>query len=239
MTTRIWIRHDHKLAPQSPARACPPITKASLMDHIQQFALVTGLAWASGIRLYAVLFVVGLLGRMGWIVLPPGLHILSDPLVLSASGFMLFVEFLVDKIPGADSLWDAVHTFIRVPAGALLAAGVIGDNNSALTVAAGILGGVIAAGTHITKAGSRALINASPEPVTNWAASFTEDAIVAGGVWAIFQHPILFLIALAIFIALAAWLLPRLWRGIRRLVARVSNLLRGGTRPDQGKFQGP
>lgn len=208
------------------------------MDHLQQFALAAGLAWASGIRLYTVLFVVGLLGRMEWIDLAPHLQILAHPLVLGASGFMLFVEFFADKIPGVDSLWDAVHTFIRIPAGALLAAGVVGDSNSALAVAAGILGGAIATGTHFTKAGSRALINTSPEPVTNWTASFTEEAMVAGGLWAMFQHPLLFLIALAAFIAFALWLLPKLWRGIRRLAEAVGNLLRRSVAPARGKYQG-
>lgn len=207
------------------------------MDHLQQFALAAGLAWASGIRLYTVLFVVGLLSRMEWIDLPPNLQILAHPLVLGASGFMLFVEFFADKIPGVDSLWDAVHTFIRIPAGALLAAGVMGDSDSALAVAAGILGGVIATGTHLTKAGSRALINISPEPVTNWTASFTEEALVAGGLWAMFQHPLLFLIALAAFIAFALWLLPKLWRGIRRLAGALANVLRGGVSAAQGRYQ--
>jgi hypothetical protein len=209
------------------------------VDHLQQFALAAGLAWASGIRLYAVLFIVGLLGRMGWIDLPPGLHILADPLVLGATGFMLFVEFFADKIPGVDSLWDAVHTFIRIPAGALLAAGVIGDDNSALAVAAAILGGAIATGTHFTKAGSRALINTSPEPVSNWTASFTEDAMVAGGLWVMFQHPVFFLIALTTFIAFAIWLLPKLWRGIRRLAEAVANLLRSNAQPQRSRYQGP
>jgi hypothetical protein len=215
------------------------LTGGTVVDHLQQFALAAGLAWASGIRLYTVLFVVGLLCRMEWIDLPPNLQILANPLVLGASGFMLFVEFFADKIPGVDSLWDAVHTFIRIPAGALLAAGAIGDSNSAMAIAAGILGGAIATGTHFTKAGSRALINTSPEPLSNWTASFTEEAMVAGGLWAMFQHPLLFLIALAGFIAFALWLLPKLWRGIRRLVEAVANLLRGSLRPGRDRYQGP
>ena len=126
------------------------------MESIHQLALAGGLAWASGIRLYAVLFVLGLVERLGWFSLPQPLHVLSNPIVMGAAGFMLFVEFFADKIPGVDSLWDAVHTFIRIPAGALLAVGAMGDQNSAVMIAAAILGGTIAGSTHFTKAGSRA-----------------------------------------------------------------------------------
>jgi len=196
------------------------------MENIHQLAIAAGLAWASGLRLYAVLFVLGLIERMGWFHLPPALHVLSDPLVMGASGFMLFVEFFADKIPGVDSLWDAVHTFIRIPAGALLAVGAMGDQNSAVAIAAAILGGTIAAGTHFTKAGSRALINTSPEPVSNWTASLTEEAAVAGGLWAMFHYPLVFLLLLLIFLAIAAWLIPKLWRAIKAIAARLTALLK-------------
>ena len=131
------------------------------------------------------------------------------------------MEFLVDKVPGVDSLWDALHTFIRIPAGALLAAGATGDTLSALTVAAGLLGGTITAGTHFAKAGGRAIINASPEPFSNWGASFTEDATVLAGIWFAFQYPIVFLAALAVFAALVIWLLPKLWRGVGAVLRRL------------------
>jgi hypothetical protein len=133
--------------------------------------------------------------------------------VIGAAGILLAAEFLADKVPGFDSAWDALHTFIRIPAGALLAAGAAGDAPAALTVAAGLLGGTITAGTHLAKAGGRALINASPEPFSNWGASFTEDAAVAAGIWLAFLYPVVFLAALAVFLALAIWFLPRLWRG--------------------------
>jgi hypothetical protein len=203
------------------------------MENIHQLILAAGLAWASGLRLYAVLFFLGLVDRMGWFNLPPALHVLADPLVMGASGFMLLVEFFADKIPGFDSLWDAIHTFIRVPVGALLAVGAVGDENSALAIAAAILGGAIAGGTHLTKAGSRAIINTSPEPVSNWTASFSEDAAVAGGLWLMFQHPLIFLALLVIFLLIAIWLLPKLWRGIRRVIKRIGALLGGnaGQRP--------
>jgi hypothetical protein len=181
---------------------------------LQTVALASALAWASGIRLYLVICAVGFAGHLGYVDLPAGLKVLQHPWVIAASGFMLFLEFFVDKVPGLDSAWDAVHTFIRVPAGALLAAGATGDTLSALTVAAGLLGGTITAGTHFTKAGGRALINTSPEPFSNWAASLTEDAMVPAGIWMAFAHPLVFLAALLVFAALAIWLLPKLWRGM-------------------------
>jgi hypothetical protein len=154
---------------------------------------------------------------MGYIDLPPGLAVLQHPWVIAAAGFMVLMEFVADKVPWIDSTWDMVHTFIRIPAGALLAAGATGDTIGPLTIAAGLLGGTITAGTHFTKAGGRALINTSPEPVSNWAASFTEDAMVLGAIWFAFHYPIVFLVMLVVFIAFAIWLLPKLWRGIRAL----------------------
>lgn len=190
------------------------------METLQTVVLASLLAWASGIRLYFVVCAVGLLGHFDYIELPPGLKVLEHPWVMGTAGFMLAMEFLVDKVPGLDTLWDGVHTFVRIPAGALLAAGATGDSLSALTVAAGLLGGTITAGTHFAKAGSRAAINASPEPFSNWGASFTEDAMAVGGIWLALMHPVVFLAALAIFIGIAIWMLPKLWRGIRS-VARA------------------
>jgi hypothetical protein len=185
---------------------------------IQSIALASLLAWASGIRLYLVIFAVGLAGYLGYVELPGGLKVLQHPWVIATAGFMLVMEFVVDKVPALDSAWDAVHTFIRIPAGALLAAGATSDTLGALAVAAGLLGGTITAGTHFTKAGGRALINTSPEPITNWSASFTEDALVLGGIWIAFHHPIAFLAALLLFIALIVWLLPKLVRGIKAVL---------------------
>ena len=133
---------------------------------------------------------------------------------------------MADKVPGLDSAWDALHTFIRIPAGALLAAGATGDSLTALTVAAGILGGTITAGTHFTKAGGRAVINTSPEPFSNWGASFTEDAVVLSGIWLAFAHPLAFLVLLLLFLLLMAWLLPKVWRGVRSVIRRI-----GGSPP--------
>lgn len=198
------------------------------MDLVQQIAIGAGLAWASGIRLYAVLFLAGLLAHFGVIQLPAGLHLLMHPLVLAASGFMFFVEFFADKIPGFDSAWDAIHTFIRIPAGAVLAAATFSNVDPALMLTAGLVGGTIASGSHFTKAGSRALINTSPEPFSNWLASFSEDAAVLGGLWVMFLHPVAFLVLLVLFLGFAAWLLPKFWRGIKALLRRIRG---GGAAP--------
>ncbi|HTP97302.1 MAG TPA: DUF4126 domain-containing protein [Burkholderiales bacterium] len=197
------------------------------MDTLQTVALATGLSWASGIRLYAVLFVVGLGNALGWVTLPHDLQVLSHPLVLSVSGLMLLLEFCADKMPGFDSMWDALHTFVRVPAGALLALGAIGHENTPQAVAAALLGGALATGTHLTKAGSRALINTSPEPFSNWAASFSEDALVLAILWAAFAHPWLLFVLLAAFSLLMYWLLPRIVGGIAAVLRRIGEFLGG------------
>jgi hypothetical protein len=184
---------------------------------LQTVALASLLAWASGIRLYLVIFAVGLAGYLGHLELPQGLKVLEHPWVLWAAGFMVMVEFLADKMPAVDSAWDALHTFIRIPAGALLAAGATGDTLTPLTVVAGLLGGTITAGTHFTKAGGRALINASPEPFSNWAASFTEDVAVLGGTWLALVFPVAFLVLLVALLVLMVWLLPKIWRGVRQV----------------------
>ncbi|HEY5366769.1 MAG TPA: DUF4126 domain-containing protein, partial [Casimicrobiaceae bacterium] len=184
-------------------------------DTWQLIALAATLGFASGVRLYAVLFIVGGLGYLGWVPLPGGLVALAHPYVLVASGFMVAVEFFADKIPGVDSAWDFVHTFIRIPAGAALAASVFGDAGPATTLAAAILGGSLAAGSHLTKSGARVLINTSPEPFSNWAASFGEDLSIGALLWLVFAYPAAALVVLLLLVVLMIMLLPRLWRGIR------------------------
>jgi hypothetical protein len=194
------------------------------MDHFdtwQLVALATALGWASGIRLYAVLFIVGSLGYLGWFPLPPHLAVLAHPLVLAASGFMVFVEFFADKIPGVDTVWDLVHTLVRIPAGAALAAAVFGDSPPAWTLAAAIIGGTLAAGSHFTKASARMAINTVPEPFSNWAASFGEDLLVGVMLYLALAHPIAFFIVLAMLIGLAIWLVPKLWRFLRGFFMRI------------------
>ena len=210
-----------------------------MSGELQTIVLASLLAWASGIRLYLVVFAAGAAAYLGYLELPAGLRVLQHPWVIGAAGIMLLLEFLVDKVPGVDSLWDALHTFIRIPAGALLAAGATGDGLSALTVAAGLLGGTITAGTHFAKAGSRALLNASPEPLSNWTASFTEDAAVLGGIWFAFQYPFVFLAALAVFVALVVWLLPTLWRGIAALWRMLRSRTMIGSSATRGQEHPP
>lgn len=192
------------------------------MDSLSQLALAGGLAWASGIRLYATILIVGLLGRYGYLNLPQQLLVLQHTWVLVAAGVMGAGEFLADKVPGFDSIWDALHTFIRIPAGAFLAWGAMGDATPAAQMAAAIVGGMITSGTHLAKSGSRAAINTSPEPFTNWTASVSEDGLVLGGLALAIVHPAVFLVALALFLLLVIWLVPRLYRFLARIFRRLS-----------------
>jgi hypothetical protein len=198
------------------------------MDAYQQIiatiALMMGTAWASGINLYATIAMLGILGTTGNIILPEQLQILQDPLIIGSAGLMYCVEFFADKTPGVDTGWDAIHSFIRIPAGVMLAAGSVGEVSPALAIAAGILGGTVSATSHMVKAGSRVLINTSPEPFSNWFASFSEDIAVIGGLWLALHSPLLFLGLFLIFILLAIWILPKLWLGIRMVFRKLGNL---------------
>jgi hypothetical protein len=188
---------------------------------LQTLALTMGVAWASGINLYAAVAVLGIAGSTGYVQLPDTLSVVQDPLVIVAACFMYVVEFFADKVPGVDSSWDALHTFIRIPAGALLAAGAVGDVSPAAAVAAGLLGGSVTAATHATKAGTRLLINASPEPFSNFFASLGEDIAVFAGLWAALNHPVVFLLLLILFLLALCWLLPRIWRGSLLLARKI------------------
>ncbi len=195
------------------------------MDAVSIIALSMGAAWASGINLYATIFMLGYMGLTGNITLPAELEVLTNPVVMTAAGFMYCVEFFADKIPGVDSGWDTIHTFIRIPAGAMLAAGAVGDVGVAMELTSALLGGTLAAGSHATKSGTRLLINTSPEPFTNWTASISEDLLVIGGLWIALNHPVLFIIWLIVFILLMIWLLPRLWRLIKHIFRRIGGWL--------------
>jgi hypothetical protein len=197
------------------------------LEMTATIALAGGAAWASGINLYAALLMFGILGSTGSLELPPDLQILAHPLVITAAGFMYMVEFFADKTPGVDSAWDVAHTFVRIPAGAVMAAAAVGELDPAVQMAAFVIGGSLAAGSHAAKSGSRALINTSPEPVTNWAASFTEDAMVIGGLWAAINHPTLFLVLLGIFVLILAWLLPRIFTLLAAMFRKVRGFFRG------------
>ncbi len=187
------------------------------MEMTAGIALAAGAAWASGINVYAVMLVLGLLGSTGYMTLPPDLEILMNPLVIGAAGLMYCVEFFADKTPGVDTGWDAIHTFIRIPAGAVVAAAALGEMDPAIQVAAFIVGGGLAASSHAAKAGTRVMLNTSPEPVSNWTASVTEDVVVVAGLWAALNHPLVFLVLLAIIIAFTIWFLPKLWRALKQV----------------------
>ncbi len=180
---------------------------------------------------------LGYLAHTGSIDLPPDLMIVADPLVMTAAGLMYAVEFFADKVPGVDTAWDTLHTFVRIPAGAMLAAGAMGDIGPAAEIAAALVGGSLAGVTHATKAGSRVLINTSPEPFTNWTASIMEDVAVFAGIWAAIQHPTFFVVGMVIFIIFMIWALPKLWRGIKRVFKFFGKLF--GWSSDDDSFSKP
>jgi Domain of unknown function (DUF4126) len=194
------------------------------MDAISSFALASGLSWASGIRLYATVCIVGLLSKLNYIQLPNSLDMLSNPIVIGVAGVLMVVEFLADKIPYVDSAWDSIQTFIRIPAGALLAMGAMNTSDPMIATIAALLGGSLTGMTHATKAGSRALINTSPEPVSNIATSFGEEGLLLGGGWLALMHPMVFIGVLIFFVLVMLWLLPKLWRGIQSVLGSIGKV---------------
>lgn len=194
-------------------------------EVIHAIALALGASWASGINLYATLLVLGIGASQGMVGLPSGLEVLANPVVIFAAGLMYAVEFFADKTPGVDTAWDGIHTFVRIPAGALLAAGAVGEISPALAMAAAIVGGGVSASTHATKAGSRVMINTSPEPFSNWAVSLGEDVLVLAGLWMALHYPVLFVVLLIGFVALMVWALPKLWRAIKRVFGLLGRML--------------
>ena len=202
------------------------------LDTAQLVALAGAVGWASGIRLYLVILLTGLAGYLGWMQLPQGLHLLANPVVLGASGFMVFIEFFADKIPGLDSLWDVVHTVIRIPAGAALAAGVFSADSAAMSLVAALVGGTLAGASFAAKATSRAAINTSPEPFSNIGTSLVEDTLVPAGLWLAVAHPLVFIPLLALLLVLSIWLIRRCWRFLKQLFTRVARIFSG--KPDPG-----
>ena len=189
------------------------------MDMPSLLALAAALGWVSGFRLYAVVFLVGMAGAMGWMSLPTGLAVLQHPALLSASGIMLFVEFFADKIPGLDSLWDMVNSVIRIPAGAALAASALGADSSTMALVGALLGGTLAASSQAAKTTTRAAINTSPEPFSNIAMSLLEDGLVVGAVWLATNHPLVFSVLLVINVVLmwiVTWMLIKFLRAAFR-----------------------
>jgi hypothetical protein len=200
------------------------------LDTTQLVALAAALGWASGLRLYAVLLLTGLAGYAGWVPLPGGLQVLQHPAVLAASGFMFAVEFLADKVPGVDSLWDLVHTLVRIPAGAALAAAVFGADDGTAALLAALLGGTLAATSHGAKATARAAVNTSPEPFSNIGLSLLGDAAVPSVLWLAVTHPLLGIAVVALAVV-AMWLLlwvlakflRRVWLRLRLLLGRPAS----------------
>ena len=198
--------------------AALPLDTASLL------AIAAALGWASGLRLYAVVFLTGIAGFLGWVDLPSGLKLLQSPVMLGASGLMLSIEFFADKIPGVDTLWDLVHTLVRSPAGAALAAAVFGADHSSWAMAAALMGGTLAATSHIAKATTRAALNTSPEPFSNVAMSLLGDGLVPASLWLSWAHPALFFAALAVALLVMVALTWVLAKFVRQLARRLSNL---------------
>lgn len=218
------------------------------MDEYQSIigiiSLTLGVSWASGINLYAAMLMLGLGGATGSVELPAGLDTLENPMVIAAAGLMYATEFFADKIPGVDSTWDALHTFVRIPAGAMLAMGAVGEVTPAFEVAAAMLGGTMAATSHATKAGTRLAVNASPEPFTNWGLSITEDIAVFAGLWAALNEPWIFIGLVVLFLVLAIWLLPKIWRAVRFIFRKIGQFLglvdkSEPADPGGGGFQNP
>jgi Domain of unknown function (DUF4126) len=201
----------------------PGVSQATQqMDMPSLMALAAALGWASGFRLYAVVCLVGSAGALGWIALPPGLAVLQHPALLAASGLMLFAEFFADKIPGLDSVWDILHSVVRIPAGAALAAGALGADSTTMALAAALLGGSLAATSQAAKTTTRAAINTSPEPFSNVLASLFEDGLVVGAVWLATTHPLVFGAALAVTVVLMWVVTVTLFRFLRAVFRRVS-----------------
>jgi hypothetical protein len=202
------------------------------MGTIEALSLAMGTAWTSGINLYATVAALGIANQAGMIQLPPDLQVLGHPAVIAIACIMYFIEFFADKVPYVDSGWDALHTFIRVPAGAILAARSLGDMNPALELVAVLAGGSIALAAHGTKAATRLAINASPEPFSNWTASVAEDISVFGSIWLMFNHPVIMMILVLVFLALTVWLVPKIFRFVKRGFQALRDRIRG-VKPNQ------
>jgi len=192
------------------------------LDLTHLVALAAALGWASGLRLYAVVFITGAIGWLGWVPLPEGLALLQHPVVLGASFLMFVAEFVADKVPGLDTLWDMVHTFVRIPAGAALAAGVFGGDSATWMLVAALAGGTLAATAHAAKATTRAAVNTSPEPFSNLGLSLMGDAAVPAMLWLAWEHPLWFFPALAMSLLMAVALIVLLFKFMSALVRRFA-----------------
>ncbi len=200
-----------------------------MADWITTLGTAAGSAWLSGINLYATVVTLGVLQKLHLVKLPGGLDILGEWWLISLAGALYVIEFVADKIPAVDSAWDAIHTFIRVPAGAILAATAFAEFDPAVKMAAMIMGGGIALSSHGTKAATRLAANTSPEPVSNVALSLTEDVVAFGSTILMVFYPVVMLIVVAIFLIVVIWLAPKIIRALRRLIARLRSFFGSGT----------
>ena len=191
------------------------------LDTAHLLTIAAMLGWASGLRLYLVVFLTGLAGALGWVVLPPGLQVLQQPLVLGVSGLLMAVEFVADKVPLVNSAWDAVHTLVRIPGGALLAAGVFGGDSAQWALVAALLGGSLAATSHAAKASTSAALVAFPEPFTHAGVSLIGDAAVPVMLWLSWAHPVFAVVALLLALAGMLALIAVLFKFLRALVRRI------------------
>jgi hypothetical protein len=191
------------------------------MSALQSLGFTVGTAFASGLNLYATVAVLGLLERYRVVRLPDSLNVIAHPAVIITAIVLYAVEFVADKVPYVDTVWDAVHTFIRPPAAALLAYAALGDVPDVWRVLGGLLAGSVALTSHGTKASARAAINASPEPFSNWIASLGEDGMAIFLVWMAAMHPVLTVFIVAALLVLCAWLLLRLAKFIGQVLGRL------------------
>lgn len=195
------------------------------MSLIQIIGLGLGAAWTSGINLYATVAVLGLLQHYQLAKLPGELSVLDNWIIIGLALFLYLVEFVADKVPYVDSVWDAIHTFIRVPAGAVIALAAVWDLSPSIQIVAFLLGGSLALATHGTKAAARATANVSPEPFSNWTLSLVEDVFAIGATVLAVLHPVVILVVILIFLLILAWIIPKVWSRIRKSFAALKNLL--------------
>lgn len=201
------------------------------MGPIETLSLAMGTAWTAGINLYATIAILGIAGNNGWVQLPPGLEWAMHPLVIGTACLLYVIEFFADKVPYVDSLWDSFHTFIRIPAGAVMAYGAVGEVSPVLQAAAALAGGVVTATSHGTKMTTRLAINTSPEPFSNWVASVSEDVVALGGLWMVFNYPWLMLAIVVGFTVFAIWFIPKVFAVAKRGFVAIRAWFRGQPNP--------
>jgi hypothetical protein len=199
------------------------------MEWFSTLTLALGSAWTSGINLYATVTILGLLQKFGWAKLPGGLDVLDSWWIIGIAGGMFIVEFFADKVPYVDSVWDVIHTFIRIPAGAIVAYSATDKLDPKIVVIATLVGGSLALASHGTKAAARVGANFSPEPVTNWTLSFLEDGIAIAGVLLAVFAPVAIAVVLVLFVLFFIWFMPKVLRALRKLFRGVVGFFRGET----------